>query len=84
MTVRELRRLLFDLRNQDAVVKVNGLHIDKLETAYDATLVRVICRTEEEDAYRQLLIDEAVATGNTCAVCDLPQELCECGPTFAR
>jgi hypothetical protein len=42
MTVYELRCLLFDVKDQNAVVKVNGENIQGIETAYDSTLVRIL------------------------------------------
>jgi hypothetical protein len=41
MTVKELRQLLFDVKDQSAVVKVNGENIQGIETVYDSTLVRI-------------------------------------------
>jgi hypothetical protein len=41
MTVYELRQLLFDVKDQNAVVKVNGKNIKDIETAYNSTLVRI-------------------------------------------
>jgi hypothetical protein len=46
MTVYELRQLLFDVRDQNAVVKVNGENVQGVQTAYDSTLVRVILKEE--------------------------------------
>lgn len=46
MTVSELRQLLFDVKDQDATVKVDGVGIDRIETAYGGTLVRIIAEAD--------------------------------------
>ena len=48
MTVYELRQLLFHVKDQNAVVKVNGENIRGIETAYDSTLVRIHTTIEED------------------------------------
>jgi hypothetical protein len=49
MTVRELRQLLVDVKDQNAVVKMNGENIQGLQTAFGGTLVRLLGADTESD-----------------------------------
>jgi len=42
MTVKELRALLFDVKDQNAKVEMRGESIQDLETAFGGTLVRLL------------------------------------------
>lgn len=50
MTVRELRKLLFDVKDQGAIVKIDGRDIDIFETSYNATIVRLKTNAEDRTA----------------------------------
>jgi hypothetical protein len=61
MTVYELRQLLFDVEDQNAVVKVNGKNIKDIETAYHSTLVRIKTHRSSDftDEVGALLLDDS-------------------------
>jgi hypothetical protein len=61
MTVYELRQLLFDVEDQNAVVKVNGKNIKDIETAYHSTLVRIKTHRSIDftDEVGALLLDDS-------------------------
>lgn len=41
MTVYELRQLLFDVKDQNAKIQIDGKNIIGFQTAYNSTLVRL-------------------------------------------